>query len=190
MRVDEAMKKIFTNSVFMFILGAVIFSGITSVVALTFFAGDIIYEPSKTEWEVSNVKEALDDLYVRANQKPIYLTISWKIAQKWNDYGFANNIFVDNNYIAINGSHITILKDCKIKITGVVKNTEKGSGNQIYNLIQNGTSILYFTNGAAAETITMREIVVDVKENDDLYLRLYGGGKATFYVTYMELVNE
>ena len=58
------MKKIFKKSnIFAFILGALIFGGIVGVSAYTIFADDIGYTPKDTNWEVDNVKDAIDDLY-------------------------------------------------------------------------------------------------------------------------------
>ena len=57
------MKKIFKSRVFAFILGAILFGSIGVVSAYTILANDIGYTPSNTTWEVSNVKDAIDDLY-------------------------------------------------------------------------------------------------------------------------------
>ena len=62
------MKKIFKKSnIFSFLLGTIIFTGITSVAAYTIFANDIGYTPKDTTWKVDNVKDAIDDLYTNAN---------------------------------------------------------------------------------------------------------------------------
>ena len=50
-----------------FVLGALIFGGIGVVSAYTIFANDIGYTPKDTTWEVDNVKDAIDDLYTKAN---------------------------------------------------------------------------------------------------------------------------
>ena len=65
------MKKIFKKSnILSFVLGAIIFSGITSVAAYTLFANDIGFNPRDNNWHVDNVKDAIDDLYDKA--KPDY----------------------------------------------------------------------------------------------------------------------
>lgn len=65
------MKKIFRKSnIFSFLLGAVLFSGITVVVAATILAKDVSYTPKDNTWKVDNVKDAIDDLYTKA--KPEY----------------------------------------------------------------------------------------------------------------------
>jgi len=61
------MKRMIKNPIFMFILGAVLFSSITGVAAATFLASDISYTPKDTNWNVNNVKDAIDELYVKAN---------------------------------------------------------------------------------------------------------------------------
>ena len=56
------MKKIFKSRIFSFILGAVIFSGI-SVCAYSLSSNDISFTPENSNWKVSNVEEAINDLY-------------------------------------------------------------------------------------------------------------------------------
>ena len=56
------MKKIFDKkTIFSFVLGIILCSGI--VYAASYLASDVAYEPEDTSWEVSNVNEALNDLY-------------------------------------------------------------------------------------------------------------------------------
>lgn len=58
------MKKII-NSLFMFILGGIIFGSI--VYATTYYANDVTYTPTDANWEVNNVNDALNDLYKKNN---------------------------------------------------------------------------------------------------------------------------
>ena len=67
------MKKFLTSRIFAFILGAVIFGGITAVSAYTLFASQIKYTPSDNTWkkangeDIINVSDAVDELYIKAN---------------------------------------------------------------------------------------------------------------------------
>lgn len=67
------MKIIIKSRLFAFILGALIFSGITGVAAYNMFAKDIKYTPSDTTWkksngeDITNVEEAIDELYNKKN---------------------------------------------------------------------------------------------------------------------------
>ena len=67
------MKKIIKNPIFTFILGALIFTGITSVAAYSILANDIRYTPKDSTWkksngeDITNVKDAIDELYSKAN---------------------------------------------------------------------------------------------------------------------------
>lgn len=69
------MKKLIKSRIFAFILGAVMFSGITGVVAYTLLANDIGFTPSDTTWkqsngeDITNVGEAIDELYNKVNKK-------------------------------------------------------------------------------------------------------------------------
>ena len=66
------MKKILKNPIFMFILGAIIFSSVT-VIASSLSAKDITYKENKT------VENALDELYIAANKEILNsLTITLK----------------------------------------------------------------------------------------------------------------
>ena len=55
------MKKALKNPLFTFFLGAILFCGI-SVLAYSILAPDVGFSPSDEEWDVDNVKDALDDL--------------------------------------------------------------------------------------------------------------------------------
>ena len=61
------MKKFLTSRIFAFILGAIIFSGVTGVIAATIMAKDVSYTPKDTTWNVDNVEDAIDSLYTKAN---------------------------------------------------------------------------------------------------------------------------
>lgn len=61
------MKRIIKNPIFTFILGTLIFGGIVGVSAYTIFANDIGYTPKDSTWKVDNVKDAIDELYNKAN---------------------------------------------------------------------------------------------------------------------------
>ena len=54
------MKKFIRNNIFGFLIGIILCSGI--VYAASYFASDISY--TKDGWEVNNVKDAIDDLYL------------------------------------------------------------------------------------------------------------------------------
>ena len=61
------MKKLLHNSLFTFILGALIF-GIGGVLAeYVIFSDNVIYTPENDTWEVNNVESALNDLYDKYN---------------------------------------------------------------------------------------------------------------------------
>ncbi len=61
------MKKIIKNPILTFILGAVIFSGITGVVATTILASNISYTPKDSASKVKNVQDAIDELYNKSS---------------------------------------------------------------------------------------------------------------------------
>ena len=67
------MKRFLKSRIFTFILGAVIFSCITLVSAYSLFANNVGFNPTDNTWkndddnDITNVQDALDDLYLRHN---------------------------------------------------------------------------------------------------------------------------
>ena len=60
------MKSFVRNNLFGFLIGIILCSGIVYGVNL-YKSEDISYTPSDTSWDVSNVNEALNDLYLKTN---------------------------------------------------------------------------------------------------------------------------
>ena len=58
------MKKYLIVGVIAFILGSIIFGGVTGVAAYTMFANSIAYTPKNSNWEVDTVEDALNSLYL------------------------------------------------------------------------------------------------------------------------------
>ena len=57
------MKKIIKNPILMFLLGAIIFGSIGPVLAYTLTASQVTYISPDASWHVSNVEDAVDQLY-------------------------------------------------------------------------------------------------------------------------------
>ena len=91
------MKKIRKSHIFSFILGALIF-GSVGVIAANYAAKNIAFTPKNTNWkkedgtDITNVKDALDNLYSKNNKVEVY-----------------NKLFNNNKYSLKNGT--TIKKD-------------------------------------------------------------------------------
>ena len=60
--------KIFKTRAFAFILGAIIFSSITGVIASSLTASSISFEPTDENWNVTTVQGALNNLYDERNK--------------------------------------------------------------------------------------------------------------------------
>ncbi len=63
----KVMNKVLKSRIFSFILGAVIFGGIVGVSAYSILASDIEYTPQDATWEVDNVSDALNELYIKSS---------------------------------------------------------------------------------------------------------------------------
>ena len=67
------MKKLFDSNIFYFILGAIIFGGIGSVLAYTIVSSDVEYTSDDLSWKnsdgtaIENTKHAIDNLYTKIN---------------------------------------------------------------------------------------------------------------------------
>ena len=80
------MKKI----IYGIIIGIVLCSGI--VYAASYLASDISYTPSDTSWKVSNVNDALNDLYSNRNDgnRPVYLSYDYNSTSETKRSIFVN----------------------------------------------------------------------------------------------------
>lgn len=84
------MKKIITSRIFSFILGAIIFSGVT-VFAYSISSKDIKFTPTDSSWEVDNVEEAMNSLYDKAKNFDVNLA---------TDVTASSNSVMNGNYFS------------------------------------------------------------------------------------------
>ena len=57
------MKKILSNRLFIFIISGVFFASVTLYAANIYYANEVKYTPSDSSWNVTNVNDALNNLY-------------------------------------------------------------------------------------------------------------------------------
>ena len=68
------MQKFLKSRIFAFLLGAILFTTLTSVAAYTLIANDVGYTPKDSTWkkfndeDITNVKDALDELHLKIDQ--------------------------------------------------------------------------------------------------------------------------
>ena len=67
------MKKIKKGYIYSFVLGAILFSGITTVVATSLLATDVEYKANNSNFTATNVKDALDELYTLSNKSLVFV---------------------------------------------------------------------------------------------------------------------
>lgn len=76
------MKKLVNSKLFYFILGAIIFGSITSVLAYSFGANSVEYIPLDQNWKkqdgtsISNVKDAIDELHLVINKFGTFTSVA------------------------------------------------------------------------------------------------------------------
>ena len=160
------MKKVFKSRIFAFVLGAIIFSGITAVSAYTIFANDIGYTPKDSTWkksngeDITNVKDAIDELYSKAINKPISIIDS----NNRNTYNIPNG--VTKAYVLY--SHSTSFQNLNLEITGDILL----STNQIYK----NTNVDNYGDGLR-NTLDIIELNL-VGDSGTISLSVTGGGGA------------
>ena len=140
------MKKIFKSRIFTFILGAILFGGIGVVSAYTIFANDIGYTPKDTIWKVDNVKDAIDDLYSKADnstQEIIFCAHTWGNNVK----GGSNIAFANYNYrkFKIKSFNYLANSNAEFYFTDSNYNTIPAEINKEYSLNESNISYLYIT---------------------------------------------
>lgn len=140
------MKKIFKSRIFAFILGTLIFSGITAVSAYTILANDIEYTPKDTTWEVNNVKDAIDDLYSKVDNSTQEIKFC---AHTWgnNVNGGSNIDFANYNYKKFKIKSFDYLdnSNAEFYFTDINYNTIPAEINKEYSLKESNISYLYIT---------------------------------------------
>jgi len=65
------MKKIFKNRLFCFLLGAILFSSVAVYATSTLLSKNVTFTPENSDWNVSNVEDALNDLYENSNNSVV-----------------------------------------------------------------------------------------------------------------------
>ena len=171
------MKKIFKNPFLTFILGAIVFSGIT-VAAYTITSNDVGYTPSDNTWEVDNVRDAIDYLYNQILQKPKIINLITNTdnyvkpsAASYN-HTFTNNgtVIVDiaaadgNNQLINNWDYSVKKNNISIEKTDGYSNGYNGHYYWIFNVkkddnISISTSVSY--NNVNYNTISLSVYFVD-----------------------------
>ena len=96
------MKRI--NKLFYFLLGVLVFSGISVYATTTLLSKNVTFTPQNTDWQVSDVETALNSLYEQADDliTPSKFTVRWCCAA----YDQTTLVFADNvwKYITFNDS--------------------------------------------------------------------------------------
>ena len=93
------MKKIIIG----FLLGGILFGSI-GIYAASYLAKDISYTPENASWEVSNVNDALDNLYKKANDNSAYIKYlgtgtSFNISELCEELNIDPTSLTEDNFI-------------------------------------------------------------------------------------------
>ena len=139
------MKKIFKNPILTFIIGLIIAGGI-SVSAYSLFATNINYEPiwkKEDGTNITNVSEALDELYNKADSKRKYLywngntydevTGGWDSSITTNTWGDGNNTTISKKNATFASNYMDLSIDNTFQY--VVANTKNKIDCTNYNYI-------------------------------------------------------
>ena len=154
------MKKLITG----FILGIITCSGI--VYAANYLASDISYEPTDASWEVSNVNDALNDLYNSSGNTVIASGIS---SGCLNSYNITPK--VDESLIELNGVKMKLKKSGTYNIYYGVYGLVSGSNYPSISLYINNKLIFNKNTYAFEMNYPINGVyTVDLNEGDEIYL--------------------
>ncbi|MBR1416353.1 MAG: hypothetical protein IJ572_00855 [Bacilli bacterium] len=117
------MKKLIISRIFYFIIGALIFGGISTVLAYSFLTTDVSFTPTDSNWNVDNANLALDELRAM-------LTKSGEVV--------ARAYYHDKNKATVS---YTATKNCKLIAAGGGTSIHYGDGTTYSSITTTGTYI-------------------------------------------------
>lgn len=178
------MKKIFKSRLFTFVLGAIIFSGITAVSAYTIFANDIGYTPKDTTWkksngeDITNVKDAIDDLYDKVNNPRFINVANGNQVFSSGSSPFKMNLtIVDNSMLTNNNNIMTIKSSGKYAfIYSIGSNASPDSGCSYTGWLKIYVNNELKISKSAACDYNVNINTFELNEDDTFYVELYGDG--------------
>ena len=194
------MKKNIKNNIIGFLVGAIVFSGITAYATIKISANEI-------EYAEDTVETALNNLYTTQNvtipnltsaiatlentNKIGFATSSWKQSTGWNNSGLSAQHFIDTSYFSFASKILTAKKACKLKITATMINAGTTTSAPQYKLYRNNAAIISLTNTTDSSASKTNTITITVSAGDTFYGQIYGGASSsTYYVTTFEVINS
>ena len=195
------MKKIFKKSnIFSFLLGALIFTGITSVAAYSIFATDIGYTPSDSTWkksngeDITNVKDAIDELYTKSNEdivSKLDLSTDFEYSMGYRTGPKTISIEIDKgSYFIVFASNYSWISGAKTPtLTGNIE--EKMSNSNCQSIIQKKAAN-YITNGNIAAFTGLAVYKCDAKQKETVSFSHNQGsatGTAENFLLYSIKIN-
>ena len=174
------MKKILNKiNIFSFILGAIIFGGIVGVSAYTIFANDVGYTPTDENWKkadgsnITNVKEAIDELYTRTNNnKSIDLTTKTIATENGNCYTLKKTeAFIEENILFIRIKADKVVEDCNSTYAVDISDLELSTISYKNSFdLSNSINYHFYNTNTTIDTITLKADTnygAGVKQNYD-----------------------
>ena len=174
------MKKIKKGYILSFVLGAILFSGITGVAAYTVLASDIGYTPKDTTWktedgkDITNVQDAIDSLYIKGDKK---MPDSIRLLLRGDSY---SNSYDTTALLSIDGTIKSTYK--YFKIDTLTKNTYVSSCTVNYWDSDQGKAFQYETNKEYLTASTNTSPFLNVKSKSN--------GQQAQCHTYITFYNE
>ena len=138
------MKKVIFSRLFFFILGAILFSGIT-VLAYKVNSDQVSYTPNNSNWQVDNVESAINDLYSSVKRKQNFLLC----ANTWTNNGKGGASINLNNfdyrYIELNNLGYKEGSTATVYFTDAEYNPVETELNKEYDRNNSNIAHLYIT---------------------------------------------
>lgn len=142
-------RNVLKNNVFTFVLGGVVFSGVTVGATYLYHSNQVDYEPTNESWKVDNVETALNQLYdIASDDTPNIIFLGNELTYNMSDLGIPENVWrnltIDNFITAVDKATISGKGGCSTvygqQVSCVDYNGTYGWGNRYDSCGCNGSN--------------------------------------------------
>ena len=178
------MKKSIVNSIFSFILGALLFSAGIVFAEVVIHSSSVIYDPQDSNWHVDNVETAINDLYTIVNDED-YITKDTIVANWLNEQYTVSTSWTSFNPTVYSEAFLSLNSDKSVSVVrpGLYRffyQSISDSQNYAANIriLVNGTQIA--TCGSTHGRCANQLLYVDkeLNEGDKILIQVVSGNAA------------
>ena len=166
--------KIIKNPIFTFILGAIIFSSITGVIAYNLTSDKIGFEPDDEDWNVENVEEAINDLY---SKKQIDISNMTLVDSKYTQVLNANS--TSSTYTSLSKGTYFLYAIRTVTVTRDSKSYAESSSRTEQPAPRNGIPTITVSSGTITKIDDEFYIVRITENNSTITINSSNTGSST-----------